>query len=325
MITNQVPRLRLLHLPTPVQELSHLGRELDRPRLFAKRDDLTGLANGGNKTRKLEFSVADALTQDADTLITVGAAQSNHCCQAAAAAARLGLRCILVLGGTSPESWNGNLLLDSVLGAQIVWAGSRERHEVMAEVAERERAAGYRPYQIPLGASNEVGACGYVAAMEELLGQLAAWDLRVDHIVVASGSGGTQAGMTVGARALGFRGRVVGIAIELTRPELQAILAPIANRTAHRLGLDLTFAPGDFPVYDGYLGGGYGVLGDLERDAIRLMARTEGIFVDPVYTGRALGGFMDLLRKGEFGRDDTVLFWHTGGQVALFAYAPQLL
>jgi L-cysteate sulfo-lyase len=325
MLTDHLPRIRLADLPTPLEELPRLTRALGGPRLYIKRDDQTGLAGGGNKARKLEFSVAEAQRQGADTLITVGGVQSNHCRQTAAAAARCGLRCIVVLRGHAPAASNGNLLLDYLLGAEVVFAGDRTRETVAEHVAKEQRAAGYRPHLIPVGASNEIGAVGFVAAIEELDRQLKEQRLTVNRVVVASSSFGTQAGMCVGAKAIGFTPQIAAIAIDSSRAELQKGVAEISAATIRRLGLKLTVTPDEVVAYDGYLGAGYAVMGEAEREAISLVARTEGILLDPVYTGRAMTGLIDLIRKGEFGKDETIVFWHTGGSAALFAYAEQLL
>ena len=324
MLTDRLPRIRLAYLPTPLEELPRLTKALGGPRLYIKRDDQTGLAGGGNKARKLEFSVAEALRQGADTLITLGGVQSNHCRQTAAAAARCGLRCIVVLRGHAPATSNGNLLLDYLLGAQVVFSGDRTREAVAEDVAKEQRAAGHRPHLIPVGASNEIGAVGFVAAIEELDSQLKEQRLNVDHLVFASSSFGTQAGLCVGAKAIGFAPQIAAIAIDSSRAELQAGVAALADAATRRLGLKLTFTPDEFVAYDGYLGAGYAIMGDPEKEAISLVARTEGILLDPVYTGRAMAGLIDLIRKGEFGKDETIVFWHTGGSAALFAYADQL-
>jgi len=324
VLTDHLPRIPLGHLPTPLEELPRLTRALGGPRLFIKRDDQTGLATGGNKTRKLEFAVADALDQGADTLITMGGVQSNHTRQTAAAAARCGLRCVVVLRGHEPAVWNGNLLLDHLLGAQVVFSGDRTREAVAEEVAAQARAAGSRPYLIPVGASNAVGAAGFVAALEELDAQAKERALRVDRVVFASSSFGTQAGLCVGAKAVGFRGQLAAIAIDSRRDELQAGVAAIATATIRRLGWEMAFGPAEVVAYDSYLGGGYAVMGEPEREAISLVARSEGILLDPVYTGRAMAGLIDLIRTGTFGKDETIVFWHTGGAAALFAYADEL-
>lgn len=325
MLTDHLPRVTIAHLPTPLESLPRLTSQVTGPELWVKRDDQTGLATGGNKTRKLEFLVADALKHEADTLITCGAAQSNHARQTAAAAAKFGLDRILVLRGERPAEVTGNLLLDHLLAADVVWAGAQPPEEQMNEVAERVREEGHHPYVVPYGGSNAVGASGYAAAMEELLDQAEGQDLAFDHIVLASSSGGTQAGLVVGARALGYEGRILGISVEPEAAALRETLARLATRTAAHLGLELAFEPLDFVVNDDYLGGGYGVIGDLERDAIRRVASTDGLLVDPVYTGRAFGGLLDLIRRGEFPSDERVLFWHTGGTTGLFGTQQQLL
>ena len=331
MTLETLPRLPLAHLPTPLEPLPRLRAALQAenparpvPLLLVKRDDQTGLASGGNKTRKLEYLLAAALAEEADTVLTVGAPQSNHCRQTAAAAAKAGLRCVLVLGGNAPRLEGGNLLLDRLLGAQIVWAGERERLALLAETAQAQAAAGYRPYVITYGGSSPVGAAGYAVAFQELLEQARAGGWAVDHVAVASSSGGTQAGMAVGAWAAGFSGQLHGISIDRSAGEFQPALAELATQTASLLRVPHSFSAQDFIVHDAYLGGGYGVLGDAEREAIRLLAASEGLLADPVYTGRALAGLLDMIRQGRFGADETVVFWHTGGLPALFAYADQL-
>lgn len=327
MLTESLPRVSLAHLPTPLEEMPRLCKALGGgPRLLVKRDDQTGLATGGNKTRKLEFLVAEALAQEADTLVTAGGPQSNHCRQTAAAAAKMGLRCVLVLSGDPPprSQWNGNLFLDDLLGAEMRWAGDHDRDAVLAEVAEVLRAAGARPYLIPVGGSVPAGAAGYVAAVEELAGQLAERGECVDRIVFASGSAGTHAGVLVGAKALRLEARVEGINDDKVGGLLEKIKA-LAAATAAHLGLDLSFSNEDFILHDAYGAPGYGVITDAEREAIRLLAHTEGIIADPVYTGRALAGLIDLVRQGVYGPDETVLFWHTGGVAGLFPRAAELL
>jgi len=321
-------RFRLAQLPTPIEELKSLSRELGGPELLIKRDDQTGLALGGNKTRKLEFLVGQALEQGADTLVTAGAAQSNHCRQTAAAAARAGLRCELLLNGTKPELPNGNLLLDELLGARVHWVQRSEREAKLSEIPDQLRQEGRKPYVIPVGGSNGVGAAGYVLAMMELAEQLDGSNRSVDHVVFASSSGGTQAGIVVGVRVTGFKGKLHGVSIDKDDGDgatYESELADIANETAKYVGLEAQFAPGDFTVAYDYLGGGYGIVSDLERRAIRLLASREGVIIDPVYTGRAMGALLDLIRKKAFRPDETVLFWHTGGAPALFAYAKDLI
>jgi D-cysteine desulfhydrase family pyridoxal phosphate-dependent enzyme len=314
--------------PTPIHPLPNLSARLrgrgHGPALWVKRDDQTGLATGGNKTRKLEFLVADALQQRADTLITVGAPQSNHARQTAAAAAKAGLKSALVLRGAAPTDRTGNILLDDLVGAEIFWAGTRPVEEVAAEVAEELQARGQRPYVIPLGGSNPIGAAGYVAAMLEFAEQAKSIEVKFDAIVFATSSGGTHSGMVLGARLSGYTGRVLGISVDHPADHLVALLVDLANATAQHIGVGISFDAQDFEVNDHYLGGGYAVMGEPEHEAIRLCAQAEGLLVDPVYTGRAMAGLIDLIRTGEFTSGQNVLFWHTGGTPALFAYAHQL-
>jgi 1-aminocyclopropane-1-carboxylate deaminase/D-cysteine desulfhydrase-like pyridoxal-dependent ACC family enzyme len=260
-------------------------------------------------------------------VLTVGAAQSNHCRQTAAAAARTGLECVLVLRGQAipREQWRGNLLLDDLLGARIWWAGEENDAVALEAATEAERAAGRKPYAIPVGGSNAVGAAAYAQAFEELWGQMKAQDVELDRVLFASGSGGTQAGLVVGAKACGYSGQVLGISVSRTSEQLREKVSVLLEPTAAGLGLNLTFGPEDVQVNDDYLGGGYGVLTNAEREAVRLVARKEGVLLDPVYTGKAMAGLLGLVRRGEIGADERVLFWHTGGIPALFAYAGQFL
>lgn len=316
-----IPRVLFAALPTPVEPMLRLQARLamdtgrDCPRLYVKRDDLTGLAFGGNKTRKLEYALAEAQANGARTVITVGAAQSNHCRQTAAMAARVGMDCILVLSGSPAEPVTGNLLLDHLFGAEIVWSTREERGAVLAKTFDSAWAAGRRPYLIPLGASNALGAVSYETAFQEFLDQ----NVDVDWIVVASSSGGTQAGLVLGAHRAAWNGKVLGISIDEPEKELQQVVARYAGEAAERLGDPWRPEPGDILVNDGYLGEGYGIMGKAEREAIALVARTEGLLLDPVYTGRATAGMIDLIRKGYFAAQSRILFWHTGGAPALFA------
>ncbi len=317
-----IPRVRIAHLPTPIEAMPRLSAALGGPRLWIKRDDQTGLAFGGNKTRKLEFVLAEAQANGARTLVTTGAIQSNHCRQTAAVAARAGLGCILVLSGQEPEQPNGNLLLDQLLGARIVWTTRDQRDAVLQQTFEDAWAAGERPFKIPLGASDPVGTLGYAHAFDEILGQ----DLRPDWMLVASSSGGTQAGLVLGARRSGFEGHILGISIDHSQAELQEQVSRLASEASERVGERINFQPEEIEVNDNYLGGGYAVMGEPEREATRLFAQYEGLLLDPVYTGRAAAGMIDLIRKRVLQEGQTVLFWHTGGQPALFAepYAEEL-
>jgi D-cysteine desulfhydrase family pyridoxal phosphate-dependent enzyme len=318
-------RLRLAQLPTAVEPLTRLSHHLGGPEIYVKRDDLTGLAGGGNKTRKLEFLLADAVANGHDHLITTGAPQSNHCRQTAAAAARAGLGCSLVLRGAPPPATTGNILLDRLLGAHLYWTEDRDCGEVMSEVAREVTSMGRKPYLIPLGGSNVLGATSYVLAMEELAEQLETMRLNLDFIVFASSSGGTQAGLVLGAHVTGFRGRVLGISVDHDAASLQTQVAALATATATHLGLGTVTVSELIEVNDDYLGDGYAIMGESETEAIRLAAQLEGLLLDPVYTGRAMGGLVDLIRWGAFTRGQRVLFWHTGGTPALYAYAAQLV
>ena len=325
MQLNLPPRVELGYFPTPVARLGRLESLLGGPRIFIKRDDLSGLALGGNKTRKLEFILADALAQGCDTVVTAGAAQSNHCRQTAAAAARLGLECHLVLGGTSPVQAGGNLLLDELLGAHIHWAGEHRKGEDIPALCAQLRAEGKKPCAVPYGGSNELGACAFVGALQELEDQL---DTRqLSHIIFASSSGGTHAGLMFGKAALGRDYAITGINID--KDESGALtfdraIVELANRSSRFLGVGIEFGAADLELNSSYVGAGYGVVGELEREAISLLARHEGILLDPVYSGRAMGAMIDLIRRGLLTREDRVLFWHTGGTPALFAYAEYL-
>lgn len=323
-----LPRTPLAKLPTPLDEMANLARKLGGPRLMVKRDDLTGLAGGGNKTRKLEYLVADALGKQCDALITAGGPQSNHCRQTAAAAAVAGLECHLVLGG-DPQPPAGNLLLDQLLGAEIHWTAKPNRNARMEELADELRAQGRKPYVIPIGGSTPLGAVGYVGAMFELVDQLERQQRAVDHLLFATSSGGTQAGIVLGGRLAGFTGKITAVSIDQTPDGADgkgflAEVCEIARGAAALLECGEKLTVADFVTNYDYLGAGYGVMGDLERDAIRMMARTEGILVGPVYTARAAGAMIDLVRRGAYKSGETVLFWHTGDDAALHAYADQL-
>jgi len=316
-----IPRLKIAHLPTPVETLPRLSNALGGQKILVKRDDMTGLAMGGNKIRKLEFLLAEAQANGARTVITMGAVQSNHCRQTAAAAARFNFDCILVLSGEKPATVSGNLLLDQLFGAEFVFTSLEKRGEVLQQTFEQAWEQGRRPYLIPYGGSNTTGATAYAFAMQELLEQ----NCRPDWIVFASSSAGAQAGLVVGASLFDFRGKILGISVDETKEILQTRVADLANATADMLGEKVKFQPQDILVCADYLGDGYGIMGKPEIEAIQLFAREEGLLLDPVYTGRAGAGLIDLIRKGFFKPDETVLFWHTGGIPALFSEKYQQL
>ena len=311
-----IPRLRFAHLPTPIEELPRLTEHLNGPKILIKRDDQTGLAFGGNKTRKLEFLVAEALEQGAKTLITGGALQSNHCRQTAAAAARFGFECILVLNGEMPEQASANLLLDQIFGAEIVTVKDRaDRDRALQEAYEKAVAAGRKPYLVTYGGSSPTGALGYAFAMKEFMEQ----NVQADWMVFGTSSGGTHAGLVLGQRVFGYKGKVLGISIDEPEEWLKPHVSALASVASERLGERIDFDPADVFANADYCKAGYGVLTDAESEAVRLFATYEGLLLDPVYTGRAAAGLIDLIRKGYFKKDETILFWHTGGTPALFA------
>ena len=306
--------LPLAQRPTPLEPLDRLTDWLGGPRLLVKRDDLTGLALGGNKARKLDHLCAEALALGCDTLVTGGGPQSNHCRMTAAAANRLGLECHLALAGPAAGPPSGNLLLDHLLGAHLHATGAREYYEIEASieaVAEEVRSAGRRPYPIPVGGASVTGAIGYVDAAVELTGQL---DGPLDWIVVADGSGGTHAGLLAGLDAPGPR--VLGVDVG-TRPDLDERVPELAAATAKATGR--AEPDGEVHVDHTRFGAGYGQPTPECLEAIRAVARLEGLILDPVYTGKAMAGLIGWAREGRFTDRQTVLFWHTGGAPALFA------
>jgi L-cysteate sulfo-lyase len=317
------PRLKLAHLPTPLEPAPRLGAALGAPNLWVKRDDCTGLGMGGNKARKLEFLLAEAQSQGADVLLTTGGVQSNHARMTAAAACKLGLQCILVLTDPQPEKQQGNLLLDRIYGADVRFlpgAGLAEGQRAMEEAAEGLRAAGRRPYIIPVGGSTAVGCLGYVAAVRELAEQASARSLRIDAMVSAAGSTGTLAGMVLGRQAFMPETRLYGISVSPPAGPGRGKCARIVREAAAKLGNDQPPSAEEIDLRDDWLGPGYGVPTPAGLEAIRLAATCEGLLLDPVYTGKALSGLRGLAEQGDLKADETVVFWHTGGAPALFAF-----
>ena len=311
-----ISRLTFAHLPTPLETLPRLSDALGGPQLLIKRDDQTGLAFGGNKTRKLEFLVAEARDQGAKTLISGGALQSNHCRQTAAAAARFGFKCILVLSGDEPEQPSANLFLDKLFGAQIVYVAERkDRDRILQETFDRATKQGRAPYLVPYGGSSPTGALGYAFAMKELMEQ----NVQADWIVFATSSGGTHAGLLLGQRMFGYKGKVLGISVDESEEWLKKHVSELASLASDKLGKHIKVTPDEVLANANYCSAGYGVLTEQEREALRMFANLEGLLLDPVYTGRAAAGMIDLIRNGFFKRAETVLFLHTGGQPALFA------
>ncbi|HEX6829150.1 MAG TPA: D-cysteine desulfhydrase [Burkholderiales bacterium] len=326
MHIEQFPRISLGHFPTPLEPTPALERRLGGPRLWVKRDDCTGLGAGGNKVRKLEFLLADARAQGADCVITIGALQSNHARQTAAACAKLGFECHLILRRGVPvdtEAYNtsGNVLLNGLFGARVTVIpreASRERE--MEALAERLRAEGRKPCCIPLGGTDAAGDLGYAACALELLEQCAAAGIEPGHVIVATGTGGTQAGLVAGLHAADSRTRVIGISVEGKEAQQEEAVFRHAGAAAQALGARSPLPREAVEVLGGYYGPGYGLPCAEMKEALRLAARLEGLVLDPVYTGKAMAGLIGLARSGRFTRDHTVVFLHTGGLPGLFAY-----
>jgi L-cysteate sulfo-lyase len=320
------PRIRLVHAPTPLEPMKRLSEALGGPNLWIKRDDCTGLATGGNKTRKLEFLMADALAQKADTVITQGATQSNHARQTAAAAAKLGLACEILLEdrtGYAHDDYrrSGNVLLDRLFGARVAhFPGGTDMDGAMARRADELRAQGRRPYVIPGGGSNAVGALGYVACALELAEQANAIDLPIDCVVHATGSSGTQAGLVAGFEGSRSGIPVLGIGVRAARAPQEEKVYALACATADLLGVAGAVSRASVVANCDYVGAGYGVPTTGMIEAVTMVARTEGIALDPVYSGKGMAGLIDLIRKGHFKRGQNVVFVHTGGAVGLFGY-----
>jgi D-cysteine desulfhydrase family pyridoxal phosphate-dependent enzyme len=315
----RLPSLPFVTVPTPIDPMPGLSRSLaGGPSLFIKRDDAIPFGFGGNKVRKLALVAARAVSDGADTLITAGGVQSNHARATAAAAAKLGLRAVLVANGEPPDPLTANALLDKLLGAEVVYVRSRDdRTPMMRQVAERLRGEGRRPYTIPIGASTPLGALGFVLAVAELVDQMGAPDV----IVHSTSSGGTQAGLVAGCRLLGLHTRVVGISADDRAASLQSQVQAIIDGIAELLDLDpVSLARGTaVEVDDRFVGDGYGIPTDESGEALQLAARTEAVFLDPTYTAKAMAGLIAYVRQQRFSEHQKVLFWHTGGQVGLFA------
>jgi L-cysteate sulfo-lyase len=329
------PRVGLIHLPTPIQKLENLSQELGGPEIYMKRDDLTGLAFGGNKSRKLEFIMPDVLEKKADVIITWASLQSNWCLQTAAAARKFGITPVLVLFKTYdlPEGYDGNLLLDFILKADIkireAEAGKvvslEYAEEILEEVVMEVKEWGHTPYIAPIGGSmvwgsmdRPLGAISYANAYAELLGQTESLGFQPDIVIHASGSGGTQAGLVVGAKAITPNTKVFGISVSEDKETFGRDILSIAKETASAMGLDTSIHREDILVVDEYLGEGYGIVTKDVSDAIRLVATKEAIFLDPVYTGKAMTALFDLIKHGAVKKEDKVVFFHTGGTAALF-------
>src|SRR5271156_4556245 len=319
------PRIRFAHLPTPLEHMPNLSRALAGPEIWIKRDDCTGMSSGGNKTRKLEYLMAEARDQGADIVLTQGATQSNHARQTAACAAKMRIDCHILLedrtGKTDHDyTASGNVLLDQLHGASIEHcAANPDMNAELAKVAARLKSEGRKPYLIPGGGSNPTGALGYVNAAMELIGQANDMGLRIDHVVHATGSAGTQAGLVVGLAGIRSGVPLLGIGVRAPRERQEKSVFELACATGDLCGVAGAVARGDVVADCDYVGPGYGISTPASIEAIEMLARLEGILLDPVYSGKAMAGLIDLARKGRF-KGENVVFIHTGGSVGLFGY-----
>jgi D-cysteine desulfhydrase family pyridoxal phosphate-dependent enzyme len=332
---NKHPQKKFVLSPTPFYKLENLSRILGGPEIYIKRDDLTGFAFGGNKSRKLEFIIEDVLQKQCDAIITWASLQSNWCLQTAAAARKYGITPVLILFKTYdlPEEYDGNLLLDLILDADIrikeaelgKVVSESFVEGILSELEDELKGKGLNPYTAPIGGSFvggsmdiPLGAIGYVKAFSEMMNQTAIDNLEVDCVIHASGSGGTQAGLVVGAKALTEKTKVLGISVSDEKEPFSKDVLDISRDTVKALDLDLEITEQDVLVMDEYIQDGYGIVNKDVSDAVRIMAMNESIFIDPVYTGKAITALIDLVKKGYFRKEDKIVFFHTGGTAALF-------
>jgi L-cysteate sulfo-lyase len=324
-----LPRVNLGFLPTPLVFLKNLSAHLNGPDIYMKRDDCTGLATGGNKTRKLEYLLAQALEQGCDTILTGGGLQSNHVRQTAAAAAQLGLKCVLVLSESQTRSdpafkKNGNVVLDTILGATLhIVSKDTNVAEELQNVYKKLKQEGANPYLVPIGGSNAIGATGYVNAIDELFQQCQALQLVATHLVSATGSGGTQAGIIAGMHYKNWKIKNIGFCVGLKNPVEKVRVQTVLNGICDLYKIDPASMPQDYEIDESYIGGGYGQPTQECIEAIKLLAQTEGILMDPVYTGKAMAGLIDYVKKNKFAKSDKIIFIHTGGSTALHAYVDE--
>jgi len=320
------PRIQITHSPTPLEFMPRLTEALGGPNIYIKRDDCTGLGSGGNKTRKLEFLMADAERLGADTIITQGATQSNHARQTVAIAVKMGMKCEILLEdrtGSKVENYkkSGNVFLDHLYGARVQEVpGGTDMNAAMASLADELRSKGQKPYVIPGGGSNPIGALGYVTCAMELINQFNTRDLRVDCVVHATGSAGTQAGLVVGLEGARSQIPVLGIGVRAAKEAQETNVYNLAMKTAELLGIPGSIKRESVTANCDYVGGGYGVPTPGMVEAVTLVARLEGILLDPVYSGKGMAGLIDLCRKGHFKKGENIVFLHTGGAVALYGY-----
>ncbi len=313
--------------PTPLERLDNLSKKYPNYNLWIKRDDNTGLASGGNKTRKLQYFIYDVIKNGFDTVVTAGAQQSNHCRQTAAACAKAGLECHLLLGGKEPENYNGNLLLSKLLGAKIHFTGDNRKGEDLKMVKNDLETANKKVYEIPYGGSNTLGALGFVDAVRELKEQLKDIDIKIDYIFFASSSGGTQAGLKLGVDLCSLDIKLMPISIDkigLGDKTLDNAVLDILHQGQKELNIQKTYSIKDATLIRDYDKPGYGVITQNEKMAMKQLAQSEGVLLDPVYSGRAFYGMMDYLRKNKLKKGSNILFWHTGGLPANFYYSEAL-
>ena len=320
-------KFNLGFFPTPLHHLKNISEKYAPYQIFIKRDDQTGLASGGNKTRKLEYLIQEAIDNGCDTIITAGAQQSNHCRQTAAACAIAKLKCHLLLGGTAPKNYNGNLLLSHLLDAQIHFTGQNRKGENIDALMQKLKLEGKKPFVIPYGGSNITGALGFVNAVKELKEQLIAQNLKIDYLFFASSSGGTQAGLTLGNDLYNLNMNLIPIGIDKNETQglsLEEVVLHLVNEGKLLLNMNKEYTFDEVKINNEYNSEGYGVITKNETEAIKELAKNEGILLDPVYTGRAFYAMMDYIKENKIPPNSNVLFWHTGGLPANFYYADQL-
>ena len=322
---SEFPRAHIATLPTPLQFLSKLTEILGGPKIWVKRDDLTGIAFGGNKARKLEYIMGDVLDKKADVIVTGAGFQSNWCTQTVAAAKKLGLEIYLVKSAPhenfDTKEWDGNHILHHLMGAHVKTVSTEKRLKTMEETVEVLHKQGKNPYYIPVGGSNPIGASAYMNAILELSYQSNEKGIHFDSLIHATGSGGTQAGLIMGVKAFNTGTKVLGVEVgwKKKRDTIKKV-KEIVIESKKKYNLDFQLTDEDFTVYNEYSGGGYGFMSDGKLDAVKMLAETEGLLIDPVYTATAMACLIDLVRKGKFKKSDNILFLHTGGAVALFPY-----
>ena len=321
------PRLKLAKLPTPLDRVENLGKSLGNLDLWIKRDDLTGFGFGGNKVRSLEYLAADAMKKNSNILITGGSHGSNHVRTTMAVAAHLGLKGFAILSGTRPSTKNGNLLLDQLLGAKLIFTGDENRSNIdnfIEDEVKRLQSLDERPYLIRRGGVSSLGCVGYVSAAMEICSQLQNLNLKPDILLCATGCGVTQAGLLVGFKLMGLNCQIYGITVSRTRDECIAQIKQLIDETEENLGLNSKVPSNDIFVFDEYIGDGYTMPTSKGIEAIHLVAQTEGIFLDPIYTGKAMAGLTDLVKKGHIGLDQKVIFLHTGGSPSIFSFSSEI-